>query len=87
MDIDGLITKDRGRRMDERHVPFAKNMPNIKDVLEVIQKVRPGALIGASTVAKAFNEDIIRTMSQINTRPIIFALSNRKLLEKYSEQI
>lgn len=32
--------------------------------------------MGVSTIAKAFNKEVIELMSQINERPIIFALSN-----------
>lgn len=42
----------------------------------MIRTVQPGALIGASTVAGAFTEEIIKEMASINPRPIIFALSN-----------
>lgn len=74
-DVDGLITNSR-KNMDERHQPFAKNMENEKDLLAVVRAVRPAAIIGASTVSGAFTHDIIKIMSQINQRPIIFALSN-----------
>lgn len=74
MDIDGLITKARGSTA--HHSLFAKDMPDTKDLLEVIKKVRPGILIGASTARGAFTEEIIRTMGEINERPAIFALSN-----------
>nr|P27443.1 RecName: Full=NAD-dependent malic enzyme, mitochondrial; Short=NAD-ME; Flags: Precursor [Ascaris suum] len=75
MDIDGLVTKNR-KEMNPRHVQFAKDMPETTSILEVIRAARPGALIGASTVRGAFNEEVIRAMAEINERPIIFALSN-----------
>jgi malate dehydrogenase (oxaloacetate-decarboxylating)(NADP+) len=75
VDIDGLITKNR-RNLDPRHEPFAKDTKDTKDLLEVIKMVKPGALIGASTVRGAFTNEIIKYMSEINPRPIIFALSN-----------
>ncbi|KAI1728453.1 malic enzyme, NAD binding domain-containing protein [Ditylenchus destructor] len=75
MDIDGLITKRR-KNIDPRHEPFSKDMTETKDLLQLVQTVRPGALIGASTVRGAFTEEIIKTMAKINPRPIIFALSN-----------
>ncbi|MFH4973561.1 hypothetical protein AB6A40_000270 [Gnathostoma spinigerum] len=75
MDIDGLITTKR-RNLSDRHQAFAKDLNDTKDLLEVIKEVRPDALIGASTVKGAFTEEIIRTMHEINERPVIFALSN-----------
>uniref|UniRef100_A0A915DP07 Malic enzyme n=1 Tax=Ditylenchus dipsaci TaxID=166011 RepID=A0A915DP07_9BILA len=75
IDIDGLIT-NRRKNMDHRHLPFAKDMDETKDLLQLVKAVRPGALIGASTVRGAFTEEIIKAMATINPRPIIFALSN-----------
>lgn len=75
MDIDGLITKNR-KQLDPRHLPFAKDMPESKNLLELVKTVRPGALLGASTVQGAFTKEIIVEMAKINPRPIIFALSN-----------
>ncbi|KAK6737759.1 hypothetical protein RB195_020080 [Necator americanus] len=76
MDVGGLITKSRHRSLTDRHLRFAKDMNETKSLLEVIQKVQPEVLIGASTVAGAFTEEIIREMARINKRPVIFALSN-----------
>ncbi|VDK29849.1 unnamed protein product [Gongylonema pulchrum] len=75
MDIDGLITKRR-ENMNDLHRPYAKDLPETKNLLEVIKEVKPTGLIGASTVRGAFNEEIIRTMAKLNKNPIIFALSN-----------
>ncbi|GMR36370.1 hypothetical protein PMAYCL1PPCAC_06565 [Pristionchus mayeri] len=76
MDIDGLITKNRAAHLSDRHKKFAKELPDTKNLLEVVKTVQPGALIGASTVTGAFSEEIIKEMCAINPRPIIFALSN-----------
>jgi len=75
VDIDGLITTDRAG-LDPRHAPFAKSMPTSKDLLSIVKEVKPGALIGASTARGAFTEEIIAEMARLNSRPIIFALSN-----------
>ncbi|VBB32609.1 unnamed protein product [Acanthocheilonema viteae] len=66
MDSDGLITQNR-LHMEKEHIPYAK---------AVIKNIQPTALIGASTVAGAFSEEIVRTMAELNPKPIIFALSN-----------
>ena len=43
---------------------------------EVIRKVRPTILIGASGVAKAFTESMVRDMARYADRPVIFLLSS-----------
>ncbi|KAI6173852.1 Malic enzyme [Aphelenchoides besseyi] len=75
VDIDGLITTSR-KSINERHIPFAKEANDTKDLLEVVNNVKPHAIIGASTVRGAFTETIVKTMAKLNSRPIIFALSN-----------
>lgn len=76
VDIDGLITKSRWAHLSERHRKFAKELPDTKNLLEVVKTVKPEALIGASTAAGAFTEEVIKEMAANNPRPIIFALSN-----------
>ncbi|VDO18595.1 unnamed protein product [Heligmosomoides polygyrus] len=76
IDIDGLITKSRQGSLTARHLPFAKDMPEHKNLLEIVQAVKPHALIGASTAGGAFTTEVIKAMAELNERPIIFALSN-----------
>ena len=47
-----------------------------RDFVQAIESIKPNAIIGVSTVAKAFNQRVIEAMSRINRRPIIFAYSN-----------
>jgi malate dehydrogenase (oxaloacetate-decarboxylating) len=44
------------------------------DLEEVVRRVKPTILIGASTVAGSFTETIVREMAAHTDRPIIFAL-------------
>jgi malate dehydrogenase (oxaloacetate-decarboxylating) len=37
-------------------------------------KVKPTVLLGVSTVARAFDQDVVRTMAKYCERPLIFAL-------------
>lgn len=74
-DIDGLVTTHRAE-LAESHKPFVKDMPEERNLVACIRKIRPTAIVGLSTVGGAFSEEVIRTMAEINERPIIFALSN-----------
>lgn len=46
------------------------------DLAAAVDSIKPSILIGVSTVGKAFTRAVIENMSNINERPIIFALSN-----------
>ena len=74
-DINGLIVKSR-TDLNEYQKVFAHDVSSSKDLNEVISDFKPSILIGVSTVGKAFTETIVKTMSRINERPVIFALSN-----------
>jgi hypothetical protein len=47
-----------------------------QDLLTAVQQLRPSILIGVSTVANAFNQEVIEAMADINACPLIFPLSN-----------
>src|SRR5262249_48595762 len=46
------------------------------DFVDTIETFAPTAIIGVSTKGGAFTKRVVEAMSQINERPIIFALSN-----------
>ncbi|PIO58823.1 malic enzyme, NAD binding domain protein, partial [Teladorsagia circumcincta] len=57
-------------------IPDLQDMEETKDLLQVVKAIKPHALVGASTKGGAFTEEVIKTMAELNERPIIFALSN-----------
>uniref|UniRef100_A0A914VSW9 Malic enzyme n=1 Tax=Plectus sambesii TaxID=2011161 RepID=A0A914VSW9_9BILA len=76
IDSKGLIVKSRTDLTDGHKIHFAKDLPPTKSLIENVKSIKPSILIGAATIGGAFNEEVIRTMGELNKRPIIFALSN-----------
>jgi malate dehydrogenase (oxaloacetate-decarboxylating)(NADP+) len=74
-DINGLVESTRDDLADFQK-PYAHRHPPTKDFAAAIESLKPTAMIGVSTVAKAFNQRVIETMARINRRPIIFPYSN-----------
>ena len=56
--------------------PYAHPHAPAKNFVDAIESVKPTAIIGVSTVAKAFNQRVIEATARINQRPIIFPYSN-----------
>lgn len=50
--------------------------PKYISLAEVVREVHPTILIGLSTVAGAFDENLIREMARTVERPVVFPLSN-----------
>lgn len=71
----GLLESSRSD-LYEYQTPYAHPSPPTNDFVAVIESFKPTILIGLSTQGKAFNQPVIETLARINTRPIIFALSN-----------
>jgi malate dehydrogenase (oxaloacetate-decarboxylating)(NADP+) len=74
-DVNGLLESSRKDLLDFQK-PYAHEHAATKDFVEAIESIKPIAIIGVSTVAKAFNQRVIEAMARVNQRPIIFPYSN-----------
>lgn len=74
-DIDGLLEPSRTDLSDAQRV-YAHQAEPSKDLHGTIETLKPTVLIGVSTKGGAFDQRVVETMSRLNDRPIIFALSN-----------
>ncbi|KAG5638253.1 hypothetical protein H0H81_001022 [Sphagnurus paluster] len=78
VDSKGLVTADR-KGLQEHKKFFARTDyegPPLTNLTEIIKYVQPTALLGLSTMRNAFTEEVVKLMASINTRPIVFPLSN-----------
>jgi len=85
VDRQGLLTTRMTAELHDYQAPYArpaaeskswKHDDNGVSLAEVVHRVRPTMLIGASTAAGSFTEEIVREMAAHTERPIIFVLSN-----------
>ena len=74
-DINGLLEPSRTDLYDFQ-MPYAHPHAASRDFVEVIRSLKPTAIIGVSTKGKTFTRQVVEAMSELNQRPIIFALSN-----------
>jgi len=75
VDSHGLVVKGRAD-LAEHKVPYAHDHPPIGNFLTAIRTLKPTAIIGVAAVGGTFTTEVLQAMAQINTRPIVFALSN-----------
>jgi malate dehydrogenase (oxaloacetate-decarboxylating) len=83
VDVDGLLTDDR-TDLSAGQRDFAQPADRVADwglsgpaqLADVVHHVDVGVLLGLSTAAGAFTEEIVREMAGKTERPIIFPLSN-----------
>lgn len=75
VDSKGLIVKGRDNLTHEKE-RFAHEHAQMRKLEDVVKELKPTAIIGVAAITGAFTEEIIKTMANINKRPIIFALSN-----------
>jgi malate dehydrogenase (oxaloacetate-decarboxylating) len=83
VDVVGLLTDDR-TDLTVAQRKFAQPAARVADwglsgtaqLADVVHRVDVGVLLGLSTAAGAFTEDIVREMAGKTERPIIFPLSN-----------
>lgn len=79
MIYQGLVTLDRGDKLAEHKVYFARDDNNgeqFQSLSKLIDYVKPTILMGLSTIGGAFTPELIQKMAGLNEHPIIFPLSN-----------
>ena len=92
VDQQGLLNNQTQDLTSEQY-NFIKNSTNTKDLNlkeldEIVEKVKPTVLIGTSTQPGTFTEKVVKTMASYTDRPIIFPLSNpTKLAEAKAEDL
>lgn len=74
VDLHGLLTESRTDLL-EHNLPYAHKGPD-KTFVEAMKSIKPHILIGATGAPGTFTKEVIETMSGLNERPAIFALSN-----------
>jgi malate dehydrogenase (oxaloacetate-decarboxylating)(NADP+) len=75
VDRGGLVTDGRTDLAAHKR-PYAHPAAPAADLLAAVESLRPSAIVGVSAQAGTFTEPVIRAMSRINPRPVIFPLSN-----------
>ena len=74
-DSKGLVQSKRTGLATQKQ-PFAHDCAATDDFAATVADLKPTAIIGVSSQAKAFTQKVIETMANINERPIIFPYSN-----------
>ncbi len=75
VDSKGLVVASRGELAEHKR-PYAHAHAPVSDFIGAVQSLRPTVIIGVGAVPGTFTEAVVREMSRINERPVIFALSN-----------
>ncbi|EKF50559.1 malolactic enzyme [Lactococcus garvieae] len=93
MDKQGLLFDDM-EDLTPAQKPFAKkradfaNAGDMTDLAQVIKTVKATILVGTSTDAGAFTQEVVEAMCENTERPVIFPISNpTKKLEATAEQV
>jgi len=74
-DFNGLLETTRTDLVDFQ-TPYAHEHVPTRDFVVAIESIEPTTIIGTSTVGGAFSQKVVESMSRINERPVILALSN-----------
>jgi len=74
-DINGLLETTRTDLVDFQK-PYAHKHAPTRDFIAAIESIKPTTIIGVSTIGGAFTQNLVESLSRINQRPVILALSN-----------
>jgi malate dehydrogenase (oxaloacetate-decarboxylating)(NADP+) len=72
---NGLLESNR-KDLSDFQKPYAHPHAPIRDFVAAIESINPTTIIGVSTIGGAFTRQVVESMSRINDRPVILALSN-----------
>lgn len=75
VDSKGLLVAGRDN-MAAHKKPYAHEHEFIPDLSAAVKSLQPTAILGLSGQPATFTQEVVESMAKINTRPIIFALSN-----------
>ena len=78
-DSKGMVTLDRGDKLADHKVYFARDDNNghqVNSLEDGVEYVKPTILMGLSTIGGAFTPKILTRMGELNDKPVIFPLSN-----------
>ncbi|KDR79987.1 hypothetical protein GALMADRAFT_222913 [Galerina marginata CBS 339.88] len=86
VDSQGLVYDARGHLAEHKKYFSREDYkgPPMTSLLDIIDYVKPTALLGLSTIHGAFTADVLDAMGGINPQPIIFPLSNPVKLSECS---
>ena len=74
-DVNGLLESTRKDLVDFQK-PYAHRHAPTKNFVAAVESIKPTTIIGVSTIGGAFTQKVVESMSRINERPVILALSN-----------
>jgi malate dehydrogenase (oxaloacetate-decarboxylating)(NADP+) len=74
-DVNGLLESTRKDLVDFQK-PYAHQHAPTRDFVAAIESIKPTTIIGVSTIGGAFTQKVVESMSRINERPVVLALSN-----------
>lgn len=77
-DADGLICaarRDAGE-LGPDHERYAHDIEHTRDFATAVKRVQPNVIIGVAGAGPLFTPEVLKTMAELNDRPVVFALSN-----------
>jgi len=75
VDSKGLVVASRTDLTDHKR-KYAHEHAPVAAFADAVNALKPQAIVGVAAVGRTFTQPIVQAMSEFNTRPIVFALSN-----------
>ena len=76
VDSRGLVTHRREGELQSHKIPYATDDEPAVSLLDVVERIKPTIIIGASGQPQTFTREVLSAMYRSCDRPIVFALSN-----------